>query len=86
MCASNDDGVELIQPPEGAKIGEVITFPGFDGEPDERLNEKKGKAPFEVIAPKLKTNDKMEACYEDCPFTTSVGTVKCASKVGAKVS
>jgi len=86
MCASLGDKVELLHPPEGAKIGEVITFPGFEGAPDDRLNEKSGKAPFPVIAPDLKTNDNCEACFKGAAFTTSAGTVKCASNVGGTVS
>eukprot|EP00400_MALV-I_sp_L67-5_P000042 gene42-701_t len=86
LCASNDDAVELCNAPAGAKIGEVITFPGFEGEPDEKLNEKKGKAPLVEILPHLNTNAKKEACFKDAPFTTSAGTVSCNSKVGAKVS
>ena len=37
-------------------IGERITCAGFSGDPDEKLNEKPGKAPLEVIFPELKTN------------------------------
>ncbi|KAB2600439.1 methionine--tRNA ligase [Pyrus ussuriensis x Pyrus communis] len=40
LAASNSDHttVELVEPPEGAQIGEKVTFLGFVGEPDEVLN------------------------------------------------
>jgi hypothetical protein len=33
--------VELVEPPEGAEVGERVSFEGFPGEADEQLNPKK---------------------------------------------
>ncbi|KAF7038355.1 hypothetical protein CFC21_048552 [Triticum aestivum] len=43
LCASNKDHtvVEPLIPPEGAKLGERISFAGFDGKPEDVLNPKK---------------------------------------------
>ncbi|KAL0382793.1 UNVERIFIED_CONTAM: putative methionine--tRNA ligase [Sesamum calycinum] len=43
LAASNSDHtkVELVEPPQGAAVGERVTFPGFDGLPDDVLNPKK---------------------------------------------
>jgi len=75
LCATGPSGVELLEPPAGAKAGERVTFSGYSGEPDAVLNEKKGKAPLPEISPLLKTNSKREAAYRDIPFMTSAGPV-----------
>lgn len=56
LCASNaaHDQVDPVNPPEGAAIGERITFEGFAGEPEPVLNPK--KKIFEKLAPDLQTN------------------------------
>lgn len=56
LCASNatHDKVDPITPPEGAAIGERITFEGFPGEPEAQLNPR--KKVFEKLAPDLTTN------------------------------
>ncbi|KAG2601595.1 hypothetical protein PVAP13_5KG603100 [Panicum virgatum] len=43
LCASTEDhtAVEPLIPPGGAKIGERISFAGFDGKPEDVLNPKK---------------------------------------------
>lgn len=43
LCAS-DEGhtrVELVVPPEGAVVGELVSFEGYAGAPDAQLNPKK---------------------------------------------
>lgn len=56
LCASNaaHDQVDPVNPPDGAAIGERITFEGFAGEPEPVLNPK--KKIFEKLAPDLQTN------------------------------
>ncbi|CAI7905026.1 unnamed protein product [Closterium sp. NIES-53] len=51
LCASNEDHTVCrpLQPPEGAAIGEKITFAGVDGKPEEVLNPKKKL--FEKLQP-----------------------------------
>lgn len=69
--------VELIEPPEGASVGERVKVPGFEGEPDDVLNPK--KKVFETVQPDLWTNKELVACYKGVPFTTSAGVCKAAS-------
>ncbi|XP_050142709.1 probable methionine--tRNA ligase isoform X4 [Malus sylvestris] len=56
LAASNSDHttVELVEPPEGAQVGERVTFPGFVGEPDKILNPK--KKVWETLQVDLHTN------------------------------
>ena len=86
LAASNADHteVELVTPPEGAEIGERITFPGFPGEADDVLNPK--KKIWESVQPDLHTDDNLVAQYKDVPFTTSAGIcqVKSIAKGGIK--
>ena len=56
LCSSSDDHsvVDPIYPPEGAAIGEKITFEGYTAEPEAQINPK--KKIFEKIAPDLVTS------------------------------
>ena len=56
LCASNSDHTEVdpINPPEGAVVGEKVTFEGFSAEPEAQINPK--KKIFEKIAPDLVTD------------------------------
>ncbi|CAK7339986.1 unnamed protein product [Dovyalis caffra] len=51
LCASNEDHtmVEPLLPPEGAKVGERVSFLGIDGKPEDVLNPKKKQ--LEKITP-----------------------------------
>jgi methionyl-tRNA synthetase len=86
LAASNADHtqVELVAPPEGAAIGERVTFPGFPGEPDDVLNPK--KKIWESVQPDLHTASDRVAQYKDVPFTTSSGicTVETIANGGIK--
>jgi len=77
ICASNDDHtkVEFVVPPEGAKIGERITFEGFAGEPEPE-NKVAKKKMFEKIAPDLKTNEEGVVVWKSGTAMTSAGPVK----------
>merc|ERR1711916_83835 len=87
LAASNADhtSVELVRPPEGTPVGEVVEVPGFEhavkGDADEQMNPK--KKIFETVQPHLATNDALEATYKDAAFTVSTGTCKVASLTGA---
>lgn len=90
LCASSTDhtAVELIQPPEGAKIGEKIFFEGYEGEPDKELNPK--KKIFESLKPDLFINASLVATYRDkqqkeLAFLTSAGPCKAKSLVGGSI-
>ncbi|KAL3506428.1 hypothetical protein ACH5RR_031810 [Cinchona calisaya] len=79
LCASNseDNKVELVEPPEGAAVGERVKFPGFGGSPDDVLNPK--KKVWETVQPDLHTDKELIACYKGVPFTTSAGVCKVMS-------
>ena len=69
--------VELVDPPKSACVGERVTFPGFNGEPDDVLNPK--KKVWETLQVDLNTNTELVACYKDIPFTTSAGACTVSS-------
>ncbi|KAL6616297.1 hypothetical protein ACP70R_038567 [Stipagrostis hirtigluma subsp. patula] len=73
LCASTQDhtAVEPLIPPEGAKIGERISFAGFDGKPEDVLNPKKKQ--LDKITPHLCTDENGIATFKGIPFTTSAG-------------
>ncbi|VAH65459.1 unnamed protein product [Triticum turgidum subsp. durum] len=79
LCASNKDHtvVEPLIPPEGAKLGERISFAGFDGKPEDVLNPKKKQ--LDKITPHLRTDENGIATFRGVPFTTSAGP--CRSSV-----
>lgn len=73
LCASNADhtAVEPLIVPEGAKIGECVTFSGYEGKPEDVLNPKKKQ--LDKITPNLFTDDKGVATFKGVPFMTSAG-------------
>ncbi|CAK8567767.1 unnamed protein product [Lathyrus sativus] len=73
LCASNEGStiVEPLLPPEGAKIGERVSFAGIDGKPEDVLNPKKKQ--LEKITPHLFTDDNGVATFKGIPFMTSGG-------------
>ncbi|KAK6161732.1 hypothetical protein DH2020_005113 [Rehmannia glutinosa] len=77
LAASNNDHtkVELVEPPQGAVVGERVTFPGFEeGLPDDVLNPK--KKVWETLQVDLHTDTELVARYKNLPFTTSAGVCK----------
>ena len=77
LCASNADhtAVEFAVPPEGAKIGERVTFEGFDGEP-EAQNKVAKKKIFQTLAPDLKTDENGMVNWKGAKSVTSAGQCK----------
>jgi methionyl-tRNA synthetase len=76
LCATSPSGkVEFVTPPEGAKIGERISFAGHVGEPaaPSRMDKKKI---FETIAPGLVVGENGLCTYKGIPFMTSAGVCK----------
>ena len=69
--------VELVEPPTSANVGERVTFPGYEGDPDELLNPK--KKVWETLQVDLHTNEELVACYKNIPLTTSAGVCKVSS-------
>ncbi|XP_058066515.1 aminoacyl tRNA synthase complex-interacting multifunctional protein 1 [Anopheles bellator] len=75
MCASSADRVEILAPPAGAVPGDLVHVEGFPRVPDAVMNPK--KKIFETVAPDLKTNDELVACYKDgCFIVPGKGQVK----------
>jgi len=76
MCASTDDDgggkVVFVDPPEGAQIGERVSFDGYDGEPATE-NQVIKKKMLDKLFPDLKTDANGVATYKGVPFTTSAG-------------
>ncbi|CAK9135900.1 unnamed protein product [Ilex paraguariensis] len=79
LCASNEDHTIVVPltPPEGATIGEHVSFSGHEGKPEDVLNPKKKQ--FDKIAPHLFTNDEGVATFKGIPFMTSAGP--CTSSI-----
>ena len=77
LCASNADHtkVEFAAPPEGAKIGERVTFEGITGEP-EAENKVAKKKMFEKLAPDLKTDENGLVTWKGKKSVTSAGSCK----------
>lgn len=75
--------MELVEPPEGASIGERITAAGFDAPPDEQLAPK--KKVWESVQPDLATNAERVACYKGQPLVTSAGACTAASVAGGSI-
>ena len=79
LCASDEahTRVELVTPPEGAVVGEAVTFAGFANTPDAQLNPK--KKVWEAVQPDLRTDAACVAGYRGIVFTTSAGVCRVAS-------
>ena len=76
LCATSPDGkVEFVTPPEGAKVGERISFAGHAGEAaaPSRMDKKKI---FEAVAPGLVVGEKGICTYKGIAFMTSAGECK----------
>lgn len=91
LCASTpgahdspDREVVLLDIPEGAKVGERITFPGHEM-PYAPVLKKKLAKKFEEVIAEVKTNADGVVCWKDIPFTTSAGVIK-ASMANAIIS
>ncbi|XP_057541160.1 tRNA-aminoacylation cofactor arc1 [Amaranthus tricolor] len=83
LCASNEDHsvVEPLLPPEGATIGERVSFEGHDGKPEDVLNPKKKQ--LDKITPHLFTDENGIATYKGIPFMTSAGPCTSSIKKGS---
>ncbi|CAM9290452.1 unnamed protein product [Chrysoparadoxa australica] len=86
LAAKGEDGkVELVQPPEGSKVGERIAVEGCTGEPLTASQVKKKKA-WEQLVPSLSTNKKCVATFGGKPLVTAVGACTTASVASAQIS
>uniref|UniRef100_A0A2M4CRU9 Putative trna-binding protein n=1 Tax=Anopheles darlingi TaxID=43151 RepID=A0A2M4CRU9_ANODA len=84
MCASTPDKVEILAPPEGAVPGDLVHVEGFPRVPDAVMNPK--KKIFETVAPDLKTNGQLVACYKEGTFVVpGKGPVKAQTLANVQV-
>ncbi|XP_044262760.1 aminoacyl tRNA synthase complex-interacting multifunctional protein 1 isoform X2 [Tribolium madens] len=67
MCASSEQGVEVLIPPPGCSPGEPVHCEGYTRQPDPVMNPK--KKIFETVAPDLHTDASLRACYKGVPLT-----------------
>jgi aminoacyl tRNA synthase complex-interacting multifunctional protein 1 len=79
-----DERVEFVEPPEGAPIGEVVTFEGLpDPRPLSAAQVDKKKV-FQKCLPGMSTNDDCIAVWDGrYAFLTSAGPCKVKSAAGA---
>ncbi|CAI5755660.1 unnamed protein product [Candida verbasci] len=63
LCASTENKVEFVNPPEGSTPGDKIFFEGFNQVPEKQLNPK--KKIWEACQPKFSTNENFEVTYTE---------------------
>eukprot|EP01038_Epipyxis_sp_PR26KG_P011014 gene11014-14793_t len=80
LCAVSKDHsvIKLLQPPNDAKIGDRVTFEGFNGDPAPPAHMTKKKI-FENLAPFLHTDSNGNAHWKDIPF--KIGSTNCIAPV-----
>lgn len=85
LAASNADktAVEVLEAPENAKIGEMITFAGFESTPEKVLNPK--QKVFEKCAVDFSVSEDLVAQFKGISFDTSVGPVTVKSLANATI-
>jgi len=81
LCAaqSNEDGsekVEFIEPPEGAPLGEVVTYDGLPAPSPFSPAQVEKKKVFAACLDGMKTNDECVGTYNGHVFMTSAGPCK----------
>ncbi len=81
LCAAdnNEDGsekVEFIEPPEGAKLGEIISFEGLPAPKPFSGAQVEKKKVFQACADGMKTTDDGLAAWNGHVFMTSAGPCK----------
>jgi len=86
LAAKGEDGkTELVEPPEGSKVGERVAIEGLEGEPFSSSQVKKKKI-WSNVSKGLKTTDGGVATWQGKTIQTSSGPCKAASLVGAPIS
>lgn len=67
ICATNEDKsiVELVEPPQDAQVGEMISFEGLpEVKPDEDVNPNRKTSPWGKCADSLCVNEEGVACFK----------------------
>ena len=77
LCAETPDRskAELLRPPEGAQVGDLVHFKGFERKPAAELHNKKEKNQWMAVEAKCKINDQGVACFEDASMQTDKGVI-----------
>jgi len=90
LCAAKpkDDGTELVdfvEPPEGAKIGEMVTFEGLPAPVPVAPAQVDKKKVFQACAEGMKTNEDGVATWNGHVFMTSAGPCKAKTVKGGQM-
>jgi len=86
LAAKGEDGkTELVEPPEGSRIGERVVIEGLEGAPFSSSQVKKKKI-WSTVSKDLKTDNGGIATWQGKTVQTSSGPCKAASIVGAPIS
>jgi len=85
LAAKADGKVELVDPPEGAPVGERVFIEGLAGEPVTSAQMKKKKI-WDKVAKGLKTAGDSSATWDGGIISTSAGPCKTASLAEAPIS
>ena len=81
LCAENEDAsaVELVEPPAGAQIGELVQFEGLPPvKPDEEVNPNRKTSPWGKCVEFFRADKEGVAVFKENAMTTSAG--KCTVK------
>lgn len=87
LCAaqSQEDGserVEFVEPPDGAPVGEVVTFEGLPTPEPWSAAQVEKKKVFQACMPGMKTTQDCVATWDGHAFLTTHGPCKTASIAG----
>jgi aminoacyl tRNA synthase complex-interacting multifunctional protein 1 len=87
LCAQNADHTVVVpvNPPAGAKIGDVISFEGCESTPAGE-NQVAKKKLWEAAAPDLHTNGDGVACWKDKTWNTPAGPCTAPGMANAPIS
>jgi methionyl-tRNA synthetase len=81
--ATGEERLELLEPPEGASVGERVVAAGFERPPETQLNPR--KKVFEAVAKELATDAEGVATYQGVPLMTSAGPCRAKTLAGAAI-
>eukprot|EP00581_Thalassiosira_minuscula_P030788 CAMPEP_0183769240 /NCGR_PEP_ID=MMETSP0739-20130205/20893_1 /TAXON_ID=385413 /ORGANISM="Thalassiosira miniscula, Strain CCMP1093" /LENGTH=237 /DNA_ID=CAMNT_0026008787 /DNA_START=17 /DNA_END=730 /DNA_ORIENTATION=+ len=76
LCAANDEKVEFVEPPEGAPLGEVVTFEGLPPPAPVSGAQVEKKKIFQLCMEGMKTNDDCVGTWNGHVFMTTAGPCK----------
>ena len=90
LCAAetNADGtekVEFVEPPEGAPLGEIVTFEGLPTPAPFTPSQVEKKKLFAACMDGMKTNDQCQGTFNGAVFMTTAGACKAKSIKGGNM-